>query len=357
MNITHRNGIGHTARGPGVAFFILLLAISIPATAFAQQCGTGSGQGQNISACAGELLEEQGRTIDLLDQMTQQMGAMGILQVDQMNAANRQLGFMRASQQRGRNDKADTTDEEFDSLVARGTPEECEHRLLPRFAPGGPPPRPICTDEEIADNKCQEVCEFTEQQKNRNTQRGQRLEAGLVDALEQTKRANDELDEELHALSVMAFQTLSASSNACNFANPHPNLAPFSAGYLVTMNVLDNTQQMLTAIGKDICQHDVAGFNTSSACIPFSVLEGLSKGLHGLVGTVNGNYSAAKIDATFECVQRLQTSAGEQEAQLHQMESKVDHLTTEVNDLKLMLGEVKQLLNTPQGQRSDFPSR
>lgn len=350
MNTPYANVSGRAAWAPVTVCLAILLALSVPASAIAQpQCGQGQGRGGDISACTGEILNEQDRTIELLDQMNQQMGAMGLVQPEQMQATDRQLEFIRNNHDRGRREKDDTTTDEFDAVVVKGTPSECTFRLLPRFAMG-PPPRPVCSDEEIAANRCEEVCEFSQSEKDRNTQRGLRLEDSLADALEQNKRANDELDTGLNTLAMMSLQTFSTAEDACPFDNPHPNLAPFTPGYLVAINQIHNVNATLAAVGKDVCQQDAAGFNASTACIVFSVLEGTSRAIDGLVTTVDGNFTSAKVDATFECVRQLQTASGDQQAQLDDLERRLD-------EVKVLLEEVKVLLSTPQGQREGFPAK
>ena len=358
MTTNHRNTnrLAVRARGAvGTACLALLLVLSASYPTLAQsQCGQGQGKGADISTCADEILDEQKKTLDLLDEMTQEMGAVGLLQADQMDAATRQLGFMRNSHGRGRTEKDDATAEEFDSLVVKGEASECEFRLLPRFAMG-PPPRPICTDDEIAANQCEEVCEFSPSGKERNAQRGLRLEDDLADALEQTKIANDELASGMNSLAALPFQTLSADDDPCGFDNPHPNLDPFPPASIMAHNQLLVAQETITAIGKSSCQQDAGGFNVSTACIVLDVLNGVQKGLAVFVNTINGNFTSAKVDATFDCAKALKADSDDQGAQLDELERKVDDVKDGVAEVKALLDEVRFLLSTPQGRREDFP--
>lgn len=319
-------------------------------------CGQGQGKGADIRTCADEIMEEQEVTINLLDQMTHEMGAMGILQADQMDAANRQIGFLRNNHSRGREEKNNATDKEFDALVVIGEPSVCELRLLPRYAQG-PPPRPICTDEEVAANKCEEVCEFSPGEKGRNDQRGLRLEDDLAEALEQTKIANDELSNGMKALAAKSFQVSSAGAGSCAFDSPHPNVDPFPPASIMFHNQILVVQETITKVGKGACRQDAAGFNASSACIALDILEGVQKGLTTFVTTINGNFTSAKVDATFDCVDALKADSEDQGAQLDELEGKIDAVTNDVAELKGLVDEVRSLLITPQGQREGFPAK
>ncbi len=357
-NCTNSNNIEDRAQGAfGSAYLVLLLVLTASYPAMAQaQCGQGQGKGTDINTCADELLDEQQTTLNLLDEMTQEMGAAGLLQADQMDAATRQLGFMRRSHSRGRKEKDDATAEEFETLVVKGEAGECEFRLLPRFAMG-PPPRPICADDEIAENQCEEVCEFSESGKERNNQRGLRLEDDLADALEQTKIINDELRSGMGSLASPFFKALSADEDPCGFDSPHPNVDPFPPGLIMFSNQAVVVQDTITAVGKSSCQQDAAGFNASTACIILDVLNGVQKGINQFVNTINGNFTGAKVDATFECAKALKVDSDNQGDQLDILEGKVDDVKDDIAEVRVLLDEVMLLLSTPQGRREDFPAK
>ena len=338
--------------GAGVAFLLAWAPLS-PALA---ACGQGQGKGADVRDCTDEIMAEQERTLDLLDEMTQQMSTVGIMKADQADAATRQLGYLRNSHARGRKEKGDATDQEFDTLVAVGQPSQCELRLLPRYAKG-PPPRPICSDDELAANQCEQVCEFSPGEKARNDQRGLRLEDDLADALEQTRMANDELSDEMNTLSLMAAQFGTAADDSCSFVSPHPNVDPPTPNAVMFHSQLVVVQETITDIGKDACQQDAAGFNGSTACIVLDILLGVQKGITTFVTTVNDNYTSAKVDATFDCVSALKTESDGQGAQLDALEIKIDALGDDVADMKTMIDELRSLLLMPQGQRDGFPAK
>lgn len=319
------------------------------------QCGNGQGKGPDVRTCTDEIMDEQERTIDLLDQMTQEMGAVGLLQADQMDAATRQLGFLRNSHARGRSEKGDATDDEFGALAVMGEASQCEIRLLPRYAMG-PPPRPICTDAEIAANQCEEVCEFNPAEKARNEQRGLRLEEDLAEALEQTRIANDDLEAGTESLAALSLQGFAADADPCEFVNPHPAVAPFPPGSIMFHNQILVAHETITNIGKGACRQDAFGFNASSGCIALDILQGVQKGLTTFVTTTNVNYTAAKVNATFDCVTGLKAASDDQDAKLATLERKVDTVTKDVAAVKALLDEVRVLLSTPQGQREGFPA-
>lgn len=358
---TNKNRLAAWARAAvGTACLALFLAVLASNPTLAQptepQCGKGQGKGADIATCAEEILVEQQRTIDLLEDMTQKMGAMGLLQADQMDAATRQLGFIRNSHVRGRSEKNLATTEDFDALIVKDDPSVCEFRLLPRFAMG-PPPRPICTDEQLAENQCEEVCDFSPSEKARNDQRGLRFEEDLADALEQTKIANDELENGMNSLGALSFQILAAADDPCGFDSPHPNLEPFPAASIMFHNQILIAQELITALGKDVCNQTAACFNTSTACTVLTILEAAQKALTGFVNTINGNFTSAKVDATFDCVNGLKADSDNQGAQLNVLEGKVDAVKDDVAELRALVAEVRSLLSTPQGLREGFPTQ
>ena len=115
-------------------------------------------------------------------------------------------------------------------------------------------------------------------------------------------------------------------------------------------------QETITAIGKDICGQDAAGFNTLTACIVLSVLEGAQKALTQFVNTIDGNFTSATIDATFNCAKALKTDSDNQGDQLDALEVKVDAVKDDVAEVKALLDEVRSLLSTPEGRREGFPT-
>lgn len=318
-------------------------------------CGKGNGKGADISACTDEILAEQERTLDLLDELTQNMGQAGILKAEEKNAATRQLGYLRNSHDRGRREKNDATDVEFEYLTMIGEASDCELRLKARFDPGPPHARAVCSEEEIGENKCDEVCQFTPAEQERNTKRGQRLEEDLAEVLENAKIANDELENEMQSGIALTASAMSASSATCVFDNPHPNVDPFPPASIMFHNQILVVQETITNVGKSACQQDAAGFNTSTACIALDVLEGIQKGLTTFVNTINGNFTSATVDATFTCVEELKADSAEQGEQLAEMETKIEDLQAEVGQLKALVNDVKTLLATPQGRRDGFP--
>jgi hypothetical protein len=342
LSAIHANSLAHAARLVGM---VLILG-TLPATADAA-CGNGNGAGADFKNCIDDIIEEQERSINLLEHMTEQMGASGLLTVQQASAASDQLGFIRSSHGRGRMEKDDATDDEFDDLMVKGTPSECEFRLLPRYAMG-PPPRPVCDDTQIAANQCEEVCEFSENEKMRNAMRGVRLEDSLAQALQQTQMANDEMEEGMAQMAALAAVGVAQAEDSCGFVNPHPNFAPFPPASILAHNELEVVQETISAIAEDACQQDAAGFNTSTACIVITILEGAQKALTAFVNSIDGNYTSAKVDATFDCVSQLKSASNEQAEDIEQIQQDISTMQSSIDD-------IITLLNTPAGRRSEFP--
>ena len=72
-----------------VACLALLLVSALANTPFAQAqppCGQGDGSGANIRGCANAIMNEQNRSIELLDEMMQELGAMNAVTADELAA-------------------------------------------------------------------------------------------------------------------------------------------------------------------------------------------------------------------------------------------------------------------------------
>lgn len=70
---------------------------------------------------------------------------------------------------------------------------------------------------------------------------------------------------------------------------------------------------------------------------------------------INGNFTSAKVDATFDCVKALEADSDGQGGQIDDYEKKIEDVKDDVAAIKVMLDEVRSLLSTPQGRREDFP--
>ena len=72
---------------------------------------------------------------------------------------------------------------------------------------------------------------------------------------------------------------------------------------------------------------------------------------------MDDNYTSAKVDATFDCVNGLKAQSDGQAAQMDDLERKIDALGNDVDEMKTMIDELRSLLLTPQGQRDGFTGK
>ena len=264
--IHNHDRIPPISRAGLAACLVLLLASALSTAAFAQPppdrgCGEGEGSGADVRVCVDEIIDEQTRSIDLLDAMTQQFGAVGALSAQEMAVSKQQLEFLRSRKDRAKQDAEETDNDEFGNFAIKSAKKtQCEFELHPKFAQGGDR---TCTDQDLTENRCREVCEFSDEEKGRNKNRGRRTEEDLSQVVEQNSMANDLLEQEMGAMVALASLLASAEGNPCAIVIPHPLIGvPFPPGYTLAMTQLNNVTVTIDQITHNFCQQDYPpGFN------------------------------------------------------------------------------------------------
>ena len=93
------------------------------------------------------------------------------------------------------------------------------------------------------------------------------------------------------------------------------------------------------------CNQDAFGFNCSAVCIVLAVASGIVDTISDACELQDDTVTAEQVDAACEC--------------LNQMGDEISGLKEQLGDLSDVLeerfDEVVELLNTPQGQRPEFP--
>ena len=353
---TNSNRLGAQARGgipPGhgavFAACLAFLLAGVPVGAAFAQCGQGNGSGADIRGCIDGILDEQTRTIDLLDQMTEELAAANVFSAQEMSATKKQLGFLRSRNSRGKSESAETTDDEFANFAIKsGTKSECTFELHPKFAQGGDR---TCTDQDLMEGKCREVCTFSNEEKGRNIKRAAQVEDDFAEVLEQTQMANDLLEDEMESMTARATALFLSEGDPCAIVDPHPVIgAPFPPVYTMVVQQVNQATVTIDSITHNFCNQTAGGFNTSVACAVSSAATGISNALISFVFTVNGNYQSATVSATLECAKSINGDIG-------QINGELQEISQDLDVIKLMLGKIDALLNTPQGLRKDFPTK
>ena len=116
------------------------------------------------------------------------------------------------------------------------------------------------------------------------------------------------------------------------------------------MEQMNQATVTLEAISHNFCNQTVAGFDGSTICAVSSGLTGVSTGIIKFLVRVNGNFRGAVINATSKCVGTIKSD-------VQDLGGDLDQLKEDVAEVKALLGVVKELLNTPQGLRDNFPTK
>ena len=110
-------------------------------------------------------------------------------------------------------------------------------------------------------------------------------------------------------------------------------------------------------------KQDAAGFNASTAEMPFSVSAGVSKIVEQSFGFIESGLKvsaliAARVQdfAQAECLASVQVGVMDLKDIGNETNDAIAALDTKVDDLQARLVEVIQLLNTPAGRRTGFPT-
>lgn len=96
------------------------------------------------------------------------------------------------------------------------------------------------------------------------------------------------------------------------------------------------------------CSQDVAGFNTSSACIVTTIIKVGASAVAETLNFIDGNHDSDGIDATWDCVQKLKT-------ELFELDQQMGQISGDLDEIKSGVDTIQQLLATPQGRRDGFP--
>ena len=93
------------------------------------------------------------------------------------------------------------------------------------------------------------------------------------------------------------------------------------------------------------CNQDAMGFNCSAVCVVLAVASGIVDTISDACELQDDTVTAEQVDAACDC--------------LNQIGEEISGLKEQLGDLSEMLeerfNEVVELLNTPQGQRPEFP--
>jgi len=336
---------------------IVITVISIPTSQAVPPANCAQqDSGDRLKCKFQNIIEQQ-------EESTTKLSSMGNIPADRTDKLMRQVGNTMSTN--GRTEPAD-----FKQLTKKGQ-AQCDIVELLNHAQSNGDGDGICTGNErceednsdqIGNNDsvcspkngkkreaCLQICDTEAIRGNPNNfdnspgSRGADFEDVLDDITNDYVELNNELGE---SVAVMASLAAQASSDACSaILNARPTDKQLDNSFMAAY-IAENLAEQ----ADNICNLDAAGFNVAVACIVTDGIFIVAKGIADTITSANDSVDSQTIDATLACVQDLQAAAGEQEAKLNAIDSKLD-MTLD------MLNETIELLNTPQGQRDGFPNK
>ena len=170
------------------------------------------------------------------------------------------------------------------------------------------------------------------------------LESALVDTNREMSAA-----VKAHAEARLASQISPAGDNTCLQVGPWSTIV--TAALVQSKTVSEYAFDLCSAL----CGNDLAGFNCFAACsgpatakFILGLLVNLSNQLEEVARKDGYEIQYSCQGATSNKVDSLNVKAGN-------TDGKVDELQRKVDALNVRIDEIKELLNTPQGRRPDFP--
>jgi len=179
---------------------------------------------------------------------------------------------------------------------------------------------------------------------------GADVEEHLDELTDQYVELNEMLEQDMQLRS--AARVMSANGDPCAVviaARQNANLVAFTVGFA-------DGARMGADIAEAFCRQDAAGFNSSVACSVSEGIAGVARIIAGAMQFGDADISSNTLDASYACLQSLNTAVGESNSDLDAIQSQLNTLQQMVDSLQRELGEVKLLVTTPLGRREGFPN-
>ena len=173
------------------------------------------------------------------------------------------------------------------------------------------------------------------------------LEAQLVDSTEQYSELNTEL-ETMMATSA-AVQAAAASGN-CNAV--FETRASFTAGLIASQVAV--TLRGVAGQFSTVCDLDIAGFNAAAACLVTETLAAMAEIVDDSLEYLSSEIDSDTMDATYACLQDVNTSVGESNDALDEIQLELENVNTRLDVMQQQIDLANQNLLTPQGIRDGF---
>ncbi len=180
--------------------------------------------------------------------------------------------------------------------------------------------------------------------------RGADMEQVLDDITDDYVELNGNLDEGVAVSSMTSsFSTLSSDDPCQAVMSSRPTQQQLDRSFMATY-IAENLSEQFD----NVCNYDAAGFNVAVACIVTDGIYIVAKGISDTISSANEGVDSETIDATLACVKTIQESSDDQAQQLDNIENKLSTVENKLDSALNKLTETIELLETPQGQRSNF---
>jgi hypothetical protein len=363
----------------------LVLAASTQAQPVREACDQAD-SGERIQCKFNNVVQQQQGVADMIGQLDEVPEIQKQAVMSEVGRASRAQGRANSMDFKLLTRKSDSTCQikeligdgkgDDDGLCTSG--EDCEEVLGDQIGNDDG----VCRPQQGANREvCVEICDLEAVGMNpenfdddpTTNSRGRDLEESLDMLTDQFESVNEAMEQELYARATAA-QRAATAEGECGVLlarRPSSNLKA----------VLDGAQLGARAaadVAERFCDQTAFGANTAAVCAVIEGIAGAATIAAGVVDVSDGAVDSDTIDAIWACLQETSEATaeavgsvsdvsedlGEVGQQVNTIDNKVDTLDTKVNAIqqKLLmlqgqLADVLVLLNTPQGQRSDFPTR
>jgi hypothetical protein len=316
-----------------------------------ERCGEGSAK--VFKTCLEGILDVEGEIIDNLDLVIEDLEARNILRAEKGRSLTDKLDLLKNSHGRGQGEHDDTGEDDYEEMLAGAYKKSCVWKdsfVEPASLQDG-----TCDKDERKENLCEKVCELDAAGTEKKDRKQDRLQDELSDALIELEDANDALKDDLKRRASLDF-SLALRGDVC----------PADYSFLgstriptVVMFPLFSVVKGLDAVrdlGERGCDMTVSGFSFAAVCI---VLEGafhLAKGSYEIMNAINEDVNEAELVATYNCAKETKTAADEAAKGAKDVKDSVTEITSQLEQMKEDIANIKTLLKTPPGQRPGFPA-
>lgn len=177
------------------------------------------------------------------------------------------------------------------------------------------------------------------------------LEAQLIESTEQYSELNTEMTN-MMAVNVFLRAAVASGDNCDAVLLPR---APFAVGLIASQ--LAVTLRGVAGQFSAVCEQDAAGFNSSTACLVTETIAAIAELVDDSLEYLSSESDSQTMDAIYACVQRVNTSVGESNSALDEIQTELVFVNDRLDSMQQQLDQTNEFLRTPQGLRDGFNNK